>query len=60
MEPAILHMNFVNFRKAFERINRTSLWKIARSYEEMQTSWFNIETGVTQGCQGFSEACSIN
>jgi len=50
MEPAISHMNLVNFRKAFERIHRTSLWKIARSYGEMETSeWFNIETGVTQG-----------
>ena len=68
-----LYVNFVDFRKAFDSIERTKLWNILKSYgippdiidllREIYrgnkscivqngnvSEWFQVETGVRQGC----------
>ena len=68
-----VHINFVDFKKAFDSVHRDSLWKIVATYgiperfinimkdvyrnssccvkmQEGNTEYFNIETGVRQGC----------
>ena len=70
---APLHINFVDYQKAFDSIHRESLWKILSSYgvpskivqlircfydhfecsillEQEQTEWFEVKSGVRQGC----------
>ena len=68
-----LHINFVDFKKAFDSVHRPAIWKILKSYglpdkiiqmiklfyenyecsvicENDLTEWFNVNTGVRQGC----------
>lgn len=69
-----IHINFVDFQKAFDSIHRLSLWKILKSYgipdklisiiskfyenfqscvavgQNQKTEYFDIATGVRQGC----------
>ncbi|KAK1804715.1 hypothetical protein P4O66_003535 [Electrophorus voltai] len=68
-----LLINFIDFKKAFDSIQRGSLWKMLRAYgipqrfvnifqnlyisssccvrtDDGYTDFFNIETGVKQGC----------
>ena len=68
-----LHINFVDYKKAFDSVHRDSLWRILRTYgipskivhlismfydhfecsvllEQTQTEWFDVKSGVRQGC----------
>jgi hypothetical protein len=68
-----LHINFIDFRKAFDSIHRPAIWKILKSYglpdkiinmiklfyenyeccvicDNDMTDFFNVKTGVRQGC----------
>ena len=52
-------INFIDYEKAFDSVDRVSLWKLLRHYgipekrvvhEGQLTNSFPVQTGVIQGC----------
>ena len=65
MEHTLVYINFIDFEKAFDSVDRNTLWKILRHYgipkkyvEIIQTSYENLSCKVIHGAQ-LTEAFGI-
>ena len=48
-----LYINFIDYEKAFDSVDRETLWKLLRHYgvpEKIIALRFEVKTGVRQGC----------